>query len=152
MAHAQPNFKNLSLHRLQCAAAGKVNARGYSQNHLPCDYSMSKTQIAVNILIFTALIATASLGWLAGHIIRFSIPEFWHPPLEERIPGEKIGSLFQVYTPQILGRVPITNWEVNIWQGCKTDVYYTSLPAKCRSMDGRLVRVVGGQREIFIFP
>ena len=113
---------------------------------------MQKKIRALKIFILTALIATASLGWLAGHIIRFSIPALWHPPIEENTPGEKIGSVFQAYTPQILGGVPITNWGVNAWQDCKNDVYYTSLPAKCRSMDGRLVQVRGFEPNVIVIP
>ena len=116
---------------------------------------MSKTKIALNILIFTALISTVSIGWMAGHIIRFSIPEFWHPPIEERIPGEKIGSAPQ--PPLLVERIQVTRWNVEVMpmrflDQCKTDVYYTSLPAKCRSIDGHLAWVGGVQGGNRIIP
>jgi len=115
---------------------------------------MSKTKIALNILILAALISTVSIGWLVGHVIRFSIPEFWQPPIEERIPGEKIGDASQPPLPA--ERIPVTRWNANVTpmmlEHCKTNVYYTSLPAKCRSVDGNLVRVGVVQREIMIIP
>ena len=116
---------------------------------------MSKQKIALNILILTALVFIVSLGWLAGHILRFSIPGIWHPPVEERIPGEKVGSAPQ--PPLLVERIPVTRWNVEVMpmmmlNQCKTDVYYTSLPAKCHSADGRLVRVGGIQRELIIVP
>ena len=33
--------------------------------------------------------------------------------------------------------------QINFMDGCVGNTYYTSLPAKCRSLDGRLVRVGG---------
>ncbi len=117
---------------------------------------MQKSKLALNILVLIALIATVSLGWLAGHIIRFSIPELWHPPIENIIPGEKIGVNLEL-PPEIVERNTITNWSTNVTpmmllSQCKSDVYYTSLPAKCRSVDGRLVRVGGVQQEIMAIP
>jgi hypothetical protein len=108
-----------------------------------------------NLLILITVIGFALTGWLAGHILRHSIPALWHPPIEERIPGEKIGSVFEAYTPQILGSVPITNWSVDVTplmmlNQCKSDVYYTSLPAKCQSVDGRLVQV--GRQTVRLIP
>jgi len=110
-----------------------------------------------NLLILITVIGFALTGWLVGHILRHSIPKLWHPPIEEIIPGEKIGNAFEAYTPQILGGVPITNWSVDVapmmmLSQCKTDVYYTSLPAKCRSADGKLVRVERAYLERLIIP
>ena len=53
-------------------------------------------KIALNLLVLTALIATVALGWLAGHILRYSTLEFWHPPIEEGISGEKIGAILEL--------------------------------------------------------
>jgi hypothetical protein len=64
---------------------------------------VQKRKFLLKVLILTALIATISLGWLAGHVLRYSYPEIWHPPT--RMPGEKIGG----DQPLILDRVVATN-------------------------------------------
>ena len=102
-----------------------------------------------NLLILSILIGVILLGWLAGHVIRYSIPEF--QPAPEIVPGMRIGANPKL-PPQILERLPITSWSVIPLQGCKADIYYTSLPAKCRSLDGRLMRVGGAQLERLIVP
>lgn len=43
----------------------------------------------LNTLILIALFGMASLGWVAGHIIRFSIPADAHPPIPEIRPEER---------------------------------------------------------------
>jgi len=123
----------------------------------------SKLSFACNLLCLAALIATASLGWMAGHVIRFSIPEyqFQHPPTPEIDPQIKNGFEFEGIrrlvvlpgNPQVpQARVFIGGIQVKPLEGCVGNTYYTSLPAKCRSVDGRLVRVGRNPQEIFIVP
>jgi len=45
--------------------------------------------------------------------------------------------------PRVQVRVFIDNELVNLPEQCVGDTYYTSLPAKCHTADGRLVRVGG---------
>ena len=47
-----------------------------------------------NILVLIVVIGLVLGGWLAGHILRYSNPMFWHPPIEEIVPVEKIGMHF----------------------------------------------------------
>lgn len=117
-----------------------------------------------NFLILIALIATTSFGWLVGHIVRFSITayQFQHPPIEEIDPHIENG-----YQPEFEGirrqfvwmgipaaRIPgsegaIILGEFTIEQ-CLGFTYYTSLPAKCHTADGRLVRVAGSDTFVVV--
>ena len=106
-----------------------------------------------NILVLATLVGLVLFSWLFGHILRYSIPALWHPPLQETDPQIKVGVEFDlegirrmaVFTgiaaanvspqsqlPAGLGAQPAM---------CLGFTYYTSLPAKCRTVDGRLVAV-----------
>jgi hypothetical protein len=111
-----------------------------------------------NILILVALVGTVSLGWVAGHILRYSIPALWHPPIQEYNPQIKNGFEFEgerlIVTPQENPwvRVYIGGAQMEPPERCVGFTYYTSLPAKCRSVSGELVRVEGLQTQIVITP
>jgi hypothetical protein len=55
--------------------------------------NFGKPDFKRKLLILIALIGVLLFGWLAGHILRYSTLEFWHPPIEEINPGGKIGAL-----------------------------------------------------------
>lgn len=119
-----------------------------------------------NLLILVTVIGFAFTGWLAGHILRHSIPEyqFRHPPIPEITPKIKNGyeSEFEgirrmvvlsensaVYVFANEGTIYL---EQVILDQCHGNTYYTSLPAKCRSVDGRLVQAGGPQLEQLLIP
>lgn len=101
-----------------------------------------------NVLILAALAGTTSLGWLAGHILRYSIPALWHPPIQEMNPQIKNGYQFEfegepfILTPQESpwARIYIGGAQMEPPKRCLGYMYYTSLPTKCRFVDGELVR------------
>jgi len=112
-----------------------------------------------NFLVLAALTGAVLFGWLAGHILRHSIPEFQfqHPPIPESGPKIKNGLEFEgqrivaaIDEPWV--RVYIDEIPVNQMEVCEGNTYYTSLPAKCRSADGKLVRVERAYLERLIIP
>ena len=122
--------------------------------------NISKQSFARNLLVLATLIGTASLGWLAGHILRYSIPALWHPPLQETNPHIKTGYEFEfegerfILMPQENPwvRVYIDGAQVKPPEQCAGHTYYTSLPAKCHTADGRLVRVGGIEAGVIVDP
>jgi len=113
-----------------------------------------------NLIILAVLIGTVLVGWLAGHILRYSIPALWHPPIRENGPRIKTGIELELKGERIILmpqenlwiRVYIGGNQVEPFERCPGNMYYTSLPAKCRSANGELVRVGGNQREIILVP
>ena len=109
------------------------------------------------LLILWAVLALIGTSWVSGHILRHAIPSLWNIPTPiPPMPGEKIG-MFSPYSPQIASAAPITNWEpfdweTISWNPCRTDTYYTSYPAKCRTADGTLIQVGKHSRENDIIP
>ena len=110
---------------------------------------MQKTKLALNLLILITLIGLVIVGWTAGDAIRKSFQERQY--LLESLSAEELG-VFQTYTPQILVGVSITNGNITAGQGCKDNVYYTSLPAKCQSVEGRLIQVGDIESNIILVP
>jgi len=105
----------------------------------------------LNLLILMTVIGLTLTGWLAGHILRFSMRELWHPPIEEIDPKIKTGDIFELEGRRIDasadsssvriyvdGELLVQSLEFNLCQG---NTYYTSRPAKCHSADGRLIEV-----------
>lgn len=119
----------------------------------------SKINFARNILVLTALIAIVALGWLTGHILRFSIPSLGHPPLEESDPQIKTGLEKGGIRRQFVwtgvhgfsGEGAVLSGEFSLAQ-CLGITFYTSLPAKCRSVDGKWVQVGNSGREFVVTP
>ena len=116
--------------------------------------NISKQSFARNLLILVALTGTVLFGWVAGHILRYSIPSLWHPPVQETNPHIKNGYQFEFEGEPLVITSPENPW-VRIYFGsellkpseqCEGLTYYTSLPAKCHTADGQLVRVGGGQQ------
>ena len=97
---------------------------------------MQKKKFLLCVLIVLVVIGMTTFGWVLGHIVKYSIPAFQHPPLH--FPGEKSGEA----TPlQAHEKIPFMKSNINPVQNCQTTVYYTSLPAKCHTPNGKLVRV-----------
>jgi hypothetical protein len=118
----------------------------------------SKQSFARNLLILAALPGTVLLGWLTGHILRYSIPALWHPPVQETNPHIENGYEFEnerfIFTPQESPwvRVHVGDMQLNPPERCVGLTYYTSLPAKCHTADGQLVRVGGAETGAYVIP
>jgi len=111
---------------------------------------MQKRIIFLNLFIMVVLFGFVLTGWVVGDAIRHSKPELRRYPVETLSVKEL--SIFRANPTHQFGGVTITNWVVPAWRGCKDEVIYTSLPAKCHSMDGRLIEVGGNPDDIFIIP
>jgi len=122
----------------------------------------SKISIARNILVLTALIAIAAFGWTVGHILRFSISSLGHPPIEESDPRIKIGleeggirrQFVWTGSPVVRGfsgEGAVLPGEFSLAQ-CPGITFYTSLPAKCRSANGELIRAGNSGGEFVVTP
>ena len=113
-----------------------------------------------NLLVLTAVIGFALTGWLAGHILRFSIPELQHAPLKKIDPHIENG--FQIeFEDQRFAITPQASPWVQVYLGgsqidsmgrCLATTYYTSLPAKCHTPDGELAIVGGVRRQVILIP
>ena len=126
------------------------------------EQTSKRVEIARNFLILAALLGIVSFGWLAGHILRHITPAFEVPSIEEIDPHIENGSEFEGIRRQVVltgipaARLPgdeeaVVLGEFSVEQ-CQEFTYYTSLPAKCRTTDGRLARVGGNGMSIFIIP
>jgi len=127
---------------------------------------MPQVTFIKKLTILTALIGTVLFGWLSGHILRHSIPEyqFRHSPVPEIDPHIENG-----YETEFEGIRRMAVWmenpavriftdegtlylgEILIGQ-CAGNTYYTSLPAKCQSMDGNWAQVGNGDSDVFLIP
>lgn len=104
-----------------------------------------------NVLVLIAVVGLILAGWLAGHIFRHLTPYYQHPPIEEIDPHIKNGFEAEGIRRQVVfTESPVTRIFTSegslllgevLLENCVGNTYYTSLPAKCRSADGRLVRV-----------
>ncbi len=110
-------------------------------------------------LVLAALIGAVLFSWLLGHVLRFSIPALWQPPLQELNPQTEYGfeielagirrlAVFPGLAPAGLAtqlqRLPAPGAPPGECQGL---TYFTSLPAKCLTPDGRLIEVGGIEFE-----
>jgi len=121
-----------------------------------------QSKLIPNLLVLITVIGFALSGWLVGHILRHTLPayQFQHPPIQEVDPNIKNGfesegirrEAVLMGNPAVqvfLGEGSLSLGET-LFQAYVGNTYYTSLPAKCRSVDGRLV-IVGnspGQRVL----
>lgn len=117
-----------------------------------------------NLLVLLTVIGLVLTGWLAGHILRHSISELQlrHPPLPEVDPHIKNGYDFEFQGIRRMAILPgnpavgSSASEGTLFLGqvllnqCSGNTYYTSLPAKCRSADGSLMRVGGAASGLFL--
>ena len=110
---------------------------------------MQKAKLAQNFLIIITLIGFVFVGQIAGNALQQSFQERQY--LLESLSAEELGGI-QAYTPQFVGGVLIENWRRFVSQECKDDVYYTSLPAKCQSIGGRLIEVGNNEPNIILLP
>ena len=116
----------------------------------------------LNLLILMTVIGLTLTGWLAGHILRFSMRELWHPPIEEIDPKIKTGDIFELEGRRIVASADSSSVRIYVdeellvqsleFNLCQGNTYYTSRPAKCHSADGRLERVDGLQQKMRIIP
>jgi len=127
--------------------------------------SMEKTDwqgIVRNVLVLAALTGMVLVGWLAGHILRFSIPayQFQHPPIQENDSHIKNGYEFQLKGAAFSITPADSPW-VKAYLGdeqqglsprCIALTYYTSMPAKCLTVDGQLVQVGGTETNVIVLP
>ena len=117
------------------------------------------------LLVIIILISAVLFGWLAGHILRFSMPAYQlqHPPIPKFDPDIKIGSEFELQgirrlvvltessTMSVFTDTGRTGLEEMLTEQCLGITYYTSLPAKCLSANGDLIRVGEGGSNIMQF-
>jgi hypothetical protein len=118
-----------------------------------------------NLLVLIALTGAILFGWLAGHILRFSIPDYQlqHPPIPKFDPHIKNGYEFELQgirrlvvltggsTMSIFSDTGGVSLEGLLTEQCLSTTYYTSLPAKCHSVNGDLIRVGEGGPNIMFF-
>lgn len=121
-------------------------------------------ETARNILVLAVLVGLVLLSWLLGHILRYSLPALWHPPIQETDPQIKVGYevefegirrfvLFPGLEPvNIPVQAPFGDGWAALPAECLGYTYYTSLPAKCRAVDGRLVQVREPGLNVFGIP
>ena len=117
-------------------------------------------KLIYKLLVLLTVIGLAVVGWLTGHILRHAVPELQHPPI--RLPGEEVGKVRMQFldnprfnsVPSGEPRLYVFTEKLNFSPSfeCRNNTYYTSLPAKCQSVDGHLVRVGGGPQEMHIIP
>jgi hypothetical protein len=123
-----------------------------------------RVEFARNVLVLTTLVGLVLFSWLLGHILRYSIPALWHPPIRETDPRIEYGLALDfegirrsVVLPGLApGNAPAPAQLSEIWAAppseCPGYTYYTSLPAKCRTVDGRLVQVRSSESRILLVP
>lgn len=123
-----------------------------------------RAEVFRNVLILATLIGLVLFSWLVGHILRYSIPALWHPPIQETDPQTEYGIDLEfegirrlVVLPEMApgnAQIQIYKREVQITLPgrCLGYTYYTSLPAKCRTVDGRLVQVGGVEGNFILIP
>jgi hypothetical protein len=123
-----------------------------------------RVEFARNVLVLAILVGLVLFSWLLGHILRYSIPALWHPPFQETDPQIKYGLEIDfegirrsVVLPGLApGGVPAQAQRSEIWAAppaeCPGYTYYTSLPAKCRTVNGRLVQVRPTGSRILLVP
>jgi len=122
----------------------------------------SKIRLARNIFVLTALIAIVAFGWTVGHILRFSISSLGHPPIEEIDPriktGLEEGGIRRQFVWTGIPAARVFSGEGAVIPGefspaqCPGTTFYTSLPAKCRSANGELIRAWNAGREFVVTP
>lgn len=119
----------------------------------------NRPKLIRNLLVLFSVIGLVLTGWLAGHILRYSIPahQFRHPPVPEFDLHIKNGNLFdfegirrQVVltgnpTARVSGNREAFDLRKIVLNECNGNTYFTSLPAKCHTPDGRLVQAGSAQ-------
>lgn len=117
-----------------------------------------------NVLILAGLVGLVLLSWLLGHILRYSNPMLWHPPLQEPDPQIKMGIAIDFEgIPRLAtlpGLKPVSDSEQALLARepgarpaeCAGLTYFTSLPAKCLAADGRLVQAPGFESSAIMIP
>jgi len=125
---------------------------------------VNQPKLIQNLFMLAFVIAFVFAGWLAGHILRFSMlaHDIQHPPVEEINPQIKNGLESEGIRRKIVLAIPaIGNFARDgsvvhdgfALESCVGNTYYTSLPAKCRSAEGKLVRVGNNKSNIiFVLP
>ena len=119
----------------------------------------NKAKLTPKILVLIIVIAFVLTGWLTGHILRFAFPALWTPPIEKITPQIQNG-----FESEGIRRVIVLSGEgvfasdgstiigELVLGSCVGSTYFTSLPAKCRSVSGELVQVGGTELERLFIP
>jgi hypothetical protein len=122
------------------------------------------SKLIPNLLVLITVLGFALTGWLVGHILRHSIPayQFQHSPIEEINPKIENGFQFDGIRRQATlmeeSAQGLFTSEGSFFLGqalinaCVGNTYYTSLPAKCHSADGSLVKVGSEEVRITLIP
>jgi hypothetical protein len=117
------------------------------------------------LLVLIALTCAVLFGWLTGHIIRFSIPvyQLQDSPIpkfnlhmkngyEFELQGiRRLAVLTESSTMSVFSDTGEAGLELFRIEQCLGTTYYTSLPAKCNSMNGDLIRVGEAGLDIILF-
>lgn len=114
----------------------------------------------LNLLVLIAVIGLVLAGWLTGHIVRHITPAYQHPPTEEVDPRIKTGFLLGPDDQLVIigsldgtqHRVYVNGKQANGLSVCTGNTYFTSWPAKCLSLDGKLVSVGGFESNNIMIP
>jgi hypothetical protein len=123
-----------------------------------------QVEIVRNVLILAALIGVVLFSWLLGHILRFSIPAFWHPPAPETDPQIRYGAEFEfegirrlaifpgLELVSLSAKLPLPMIPGALPSACRGLTFFTSLPAKCLTTDGQLVKIGGVESIVILIP
>ena len=114
----------------------------------------------LNLLVLIAVIGLGLAGWLTGHIVRHITPAYQHPPTEEVDPRIKTGYLIGTNDQIIIiGSLNesqqgfyFNGLHVNGQGICTGNTFFTSFPARCQSVDGKLVSIGGIRSNIIVIP
>ncbi|MGD8404961.1 MAG: hypothetical protein PVJ21_14970 [Anaerolineales bacterium] len=119
----------------------------------------NKPKPTQKVLVLIIVIAFILAGWLTGHILRFAFPTLWHPPAEKITPQIQNGFESKGIRREIVlsGAGVFTSDGSTItgefvFGSCVGSTFYTSLPAKCRSVSGELVLAGRVEMERLFIP
>lgn len=118
-----------------------------------------------NALILSVLIGVTFIGWAWGHTMRYSIPtyqpapepQYWIPPAPENeiktlnasefnLEGEFVFFLTLDGTQMQTDFSGALSYSQSQFMG---NTFYTSLPAKCQSFDGKLIPMGDTQGQVY---
>jgi hypothetical protein len=71
---------------------------------------MWNSKFIPNFVVLAAIVGFVLTGWLIGHILRYSTPALWHPPIQETDPHLKNGFDLEWEDEFILLTPPVDPW------------------------------------------
>jgi hypothetical protein len=116
------------------------------------------------VLVLVTVAGTVVLSWLLGQALRNATPALWLPVVSEpepqmlyRVEAEFAGIRRFVLLPGLAPGNALTQAQLlEVMEAlpaeCVGHTFYTSLPAKCRTADGRLVRIGGIESNVILIP